>query len=88
VWVRRRSALPREGSTTARIKRSDIDVPLVNYSVRAPSDYVEGDIGGLAFYARQPVSFVHQIQPAGEIIRKIAADACDIIASRLAPLTR
>lgn len=79
---------PHEGITNARFKRTDIDVPLVNYSVMAPSDFVEGDIGGLALYAGQSVNFVRKVEPAGDIVRKIAAEAREVIAARLAPLTR
>ncbi|MDO8432923.1 MAG: nitronate monooxygenase [Candidatus Binatus sp.] len=79
---------PGEGESNARIKRPDIEVPLVRYSVMAPSDYIEGDISGLAFYAGQSVSYVHEIAPAGEIVRQIANEARDVIASRLAPLAR
>jgi nitronate monooxygenase len=78
---------PHEGITNARFKRTDIDVPLVNYSVMAPSDFIEGDIGGLALYAGQSVNFVRKVELAGDIVREIAADAREAIADRLTPLT-
>ncbi len=77
---------PHEGETTGRIKRADLELPIVNYSVAAPTESVEGDIGGLAFYAGQSVSLVKEIAPAGEVVREIAREAIDVIASRLAPL--
>jgi nitronate monooxygenase len=79
---------PHEGETTGRLKRTDLDVPVVNYSVMTPSESVEGDIGGLAFYAGQSVSLVKTIAPAGEIVRKIAHEASHAIESRLVPLVR
>ncbi len=79
---------PHEGETTGRLKGTDLDVPVVNYSVMTPSESVEGDIGGLAFYAGQSVSLVNEIAPAGEIVRKIAREASHVIASQLVPLVR
>lgn len=79
---------PHEGETTGRLKGTDLDVPVVNYSVMAPSEAIEGDIGGLAFYAGQSVSQVKTIAPAGEIVRTIAREASHVIASRLVPLVR
>ena len=79
---------PHEGETTGRMNRTDFDVPIVNYSVMAPSESIEGDISGLAFYAGHSVSMVKTIEPAGEVVRKIAREAADAIASRLAPLVR
>jgi hypothetical protein len=54
----------------------------------APSVDIEGDISGLAHYAGHSVSLVKSIAPAGEIVRTIAREAIDTIASRLAPLVR
>jgi NAD(P)H-dependent flavin oxidoreductase YrpB (nitropropane dioxygenase family) len=73
---------PKEGEANARL----LNASLVNYSVWPPSESVEGDVGGLAFYAGQSVSMVKEIEPAGEVVRKIAREAIDAIASRLAPL--
>jgi hypothetical protein len=56
--------------------------------VNPPSDSVEGDLSGLPFYAGQSVSMIDKIVPAAEIVRQIAAEARDVIASRLAPLVR
>ena len=79
---------PHEGERIGRLNRTDFDVPIVNYSVMAPSESVEGDVSGLAFYAGHSVSMVKTIEPAGEVVRKIAREASDAIASRLAPLVR
>jgi len=79
---------PGEGEVLARVRRSGLDAPLPTYSVSTPSDSVEGDISGLPLYAGQSVSLIKNIEPAGEIVRQIAAQARDVIASRLAPLAR
>jgi nitronate monooxygenase len=79
---------PHEGETTGRLTRTDLEIPVVNYSVMAPSTSVEGDISGLAFYAGHSVSLVKTIATAGDIVRTIAREAIDAIASRLIPLVR
>jgi NAD(P)H-dependent flavin oxidoreductase YrpB (nitropropane dioxygenase family) len=77
-----------EGETIARLRLGGIEAPLQRYSVNPPSDSVQGDISGLPFYAGQSVSMISKIVPAAEIVRQIAAEARDVIASRLAPLAR
>ena len=77
-----------EGEQIARMRRDDVDAPLVRYSVNPPSDSVEGDVSGLPFYAGQGVGQVTDILPAGEIVAQIAAEAQVVIGKRLAPLAR
>jgi nitronate monooxygenase len=77
-----------EGETVAHLRRGGVDAPLPRYSVNPPSDSVEGDISGLPLYAGQSVSLIDKIAPAAEIVRQIAAEARNVIASRLAPLAR
>jgi len=77
---------PGEGAAIVRMRRTDVEVPLVNYSVMAPTDYTEGQIERLAFYAGQSCNLVNEILPAGEIVRRIAAEATKLIADRLSPL--
>jgi nitronate monooxygenase len=79
---------PGEGVTLAHSRRADVEIPLVNYTVMCPADYIEGDIEGMPFYAGQSCSLVREILPAGEIVRRIAAEACKVIGQRLAPLAR
>ena len=81
-------ARPGEGETHAQSMRADVAMPLVNYAVMPPADYIEGDIAGLAHYAGQSCSLVHEVLPAGEIVRRIAREACAVISERLAPLVR
>jgi len=77
-----------EGEVIARLNLGGVDAPLSRYSVNPPSDSVEGDLSGLPFYAGQSVSMIDKIVPAAEIVRQIAAEAHDVIASRLAALVR
>jgi nitronate monooxygenase len=77
---------PGEGVVIVNMLRPDVEVPLVNYTVMAPTDYTEGQIERLAFYAGQSCSLVHEILPAGEIVRGIAAEAGRLIGNRLGPL--
>jgi NAD(P)H-dependent flavin oxidoreductase YrpB (nitropropane dioxygenase family) len=79
---------PGEGETIATSRRADVEIPLVNYTVMPPADYLEGDIEALALYAGQSCSIVREILPAGEIVRRIAAEAQVVIEQRLAPLVR
>lgn len=79
---------PGEGDPAGTMRRSDIEVPLVRYSVFPPTEYIEGDINGLAFYAGQSCGLVNETMPAAEIVRRIADEARTAIANRLAPLIR
>jgi nitronate monooxygenase len=79
---------PGEGKTIVRMNRAGVEIPLVNYTVMPPTDYTEGEIERLAFYAGQSCSQVNEILPAGEIVRRIATEAAQLIADRLSPLVR
>ncbi len=74
---------PEEGKSIGRITRADVEVPMVKYSVMAPVNSFEGDIEELPFYAGMSVSLVREKLPAGEIVRRIAAEAREVIAGRL-----
>lgn len=79
---------PGEGDAAGIMRRSDIEVPLVRYSVFPPTEYIEGDINGLAFYAGQSCGLVNDMVPAAEIVRRIANEARAAIANHLTPLLR
>ncbi|HVA82173.1 MAG TPA: nitronate monooxygenase, partial [Candidatus Binataceae bacterium] len=70
---------PGEGASNAKLIRPGLELPLANYSVSPPSEEMEGDLSGLAWYAGQSVTQVREIMPAGEIVRQIAADARAVI---------
>ena len=78
---------PGEGAEVGRISRAGIEMPpLAKYSVIPPAACAEGDIEQFAFYAGMACALTNEILPAGEIVRRIAADAHEIIANRLASL--
>lgn len=77
---------PGEGTTIVTMHRSDVEVPLVNYTVMGPADYTDGQVERLAFYAGQSCSLVHEILPAGEIVRRIATEAARLITNGLTTL--
>jgi NAD(P)H-dependent flavin oxidoreductase YrpB (nitropropane dioxygenase family) len=81
---------PGEGRSIGKMTRSgmDIEVPTVKYSVMAPTSSFEGDIEELALYAGMSVSLVREKLPAGEIVKRIAAEAAEIITGRLASMAR
>jgi nitronate monooxygenase len=74
---------PGEGIQTATLNRGQAAIPLANYSVAPPSALVTGDLGGLPMYAGQSVSLVHEVKPAGAIVREIAEQARGVISGRL-----
>ncbi len=74
--------------TIAHWRHSAMEIPLVNYTVMPPLDYVEGDIEGMPFYAGQSCGLVREVLPAAEIVRRIVAECCAVIEKRLVPLVR
>jgi len=60
----------------------------VKYSVMSADDSFEGDIEELALYAGMSVSLVREKLAAGEIVGRIAAEAREVIAGRLASMVR
>jgi nitronate monooxygenase len=79
---------PGEGVPMGAMHRSGIEVPLIRYSVFPPTEYIGGDVSGLAFYAGQGCELVTHEQPAGEIVLQIAEEARAVLTGRLATLTR
>lgn len=79
---------PGEGVAIVKMRRPDMEIPLVNYTVMPPTDYTEGEIDRLPHYAGQSCSLIKEILPAGEIVRRIVAEAAALIGDRLAPLVR
>lgn len=77
---------PGEGAQVASSRRHDAQIPLVNYTVMPPADYLDGNVERLPFYAGQSCSLVREIIPAGEIVRRIATEAHEVIAQRLAAM--
>jgi NAD(P)H-dependent flavin oxidoreductase YrpB (nitropropane dioxygenase family) len=69
-------AKPGEGTTIGKNRRADgttADVP--RYGASMPSGAFEGDLELASLWAGQSVDLIHDIKPAGEIVREIARDA-------------
>lgn len=80
---------PGEGATIGKMTRGGFESPpLVKYSVMSPTNEFKGDVEELPFYAGMSVSLVHDIRPAGEIVKRIAEEAREAIAGRLAAVVR
>jgi|SRR6516162_6534386 NAD(P)H-dependent flavin oxidoreductase YrpB (nitropropane dioxygenase family) len=77
---------PGEGKLLGTIQRAGVELPMVNYSVLPPLAEMQADLGGFAWYAGQSCALTKEILPAGEIVRRIAAEAGAVIANRLAEL--
>jgi nitronate monooxygenase len=77
---------PGEGEQIGVLKRSEIELPLVRYSVTPPITYIEGDTEAMALYAGQSCGIVNDLRPAGEIVKSIVNEARETIAQRLGPL--
>ncbi|MGH7913886.1 MAG: NAD(P)H-dependent flavin oxidoreductase, partial [Candidatus Binataceae bacterium] len=78
---------PGEGKVVGTLQHAGMAMPpLVKYTVMPPAEYVEGDLDEFPFYAGMSCGLVKDIAPAGEIVRRIAAEAREVISQRLAPL--
>ncbi len=77
---------PGEGKSIGKMTRAGFEAPMVKYSVMSPANSFAGDIEELPFYAGMSVSLVREKLPAGEIVRRIAAEAREVIAGRLASM--
>jgi len=77
-----------EGQSIGKMTHAGFEVPIVRYSVTSPNNSFKGDIEELPLYAGMSVSLVHEILAAGEIVKRIATEAREVIAGRLASMTR
>jgi nitronate monooxygenase len=67
---------PGEGEAVAR---GEDDREIARYSDDAPLVGATGDIEAMALYAGQCVGLARRIQPAGEIVREVAAEAAEAL---------
>jgi nitronate monooxygenase len=77
---------PGEGKSIGKITHSGSQIPIQKYSVMSPSSSFEGDIDEMPLYAGMSVNLVREKLPAGEIVRRIASEAREVIARRLASM--
>lgn len=66
---------PGEGDAIARID----GVPTFRYDSASPRDGVEGDVEQMSLWAGQSAGSLRRVEPAGEIVRRLAADAARIL---------
>ncbi|HVB82396.1 MAG TPA: nitronate monooxygenase [Candidatus Binataceae bacterium] len=78
---------PGEGRVVGTLRHAGMaTAPLVKYTVMPPAEYLEGELDEFAFYAGMSCALVGDVAPAGEIVRRIAAEAHEVIGRRLACL--
>ncbi len=75
---------PGEGEPIGVLRQGGLELALAKYSVVTPSENVAGDIDELPHYAGMSVNLIHEVLPAGEIVRRIIGEAQEVIARRLA----
>ena len=51
----------------------------MRYESASPRASLSGDIGELSLWAGQGVGLVHEVLPAGEIVRRVTAQAQEIL---------
>jgi nitronate monooxygenase len=61
------------------VGHNELGEPVARYSSSSPTDGATGDVEAMALYAGQSVGLVDRLQPAGEIVREIAAEAAQIL---------
>ena len=75
-------AKPAEGTVIGRVRRDDgttVDIP--RYAAAMPTGAFEGDIDLAALWAGESAALVHDIRPAGDIVREIAREADSYLAA-------
>jgi len=71
---------PGEGETVAAGPDGS---PIARYASSDPELGATGDLEALALYAGQSAGLIHEVLPAGEIVRRMAAEA-ELVLARLA----
>lgn len=72
-----RAQRPGSGEVVARRGSGE---PVLRYDGTSPTRDMTGDLEAMVLYAGQGVAQVHDVRPAAEIVREIAADAARILA--------
>ena len=67
---------PGEGDTVATLG----DEPIHRYDSTSPYDSLVGDVEALPMWAGQSVGLIREVEPAAEIVRRIATEAADALA--------
>ena len=76
---------PGEGTTIGVSRRADgSTIEVMRYTAAMPTGAFEGDLELAGLFAGESAELVHDIKPAGDIVREIARDADRILAERVA----
>ena len=70
-----RPPIGRRPGENDEVARDAAGTPIERYHVTQPFPGIEGDFEALALYAGQSVGLVRDVRPAGEIVRRLAAEA-------------
>jgi nitronate monooxygenase len=75
-----RSALERartlpEDAPVGKMTMGPMTVDIPRFGIPPPTATAEGEVGAMALYAGESVASIDAIEPAGELVRRIAADA-------------
>jgi nitronate monooxygenase len=72
--IERARALP-EDAPVGRMTMGPMTVEIPRFGIPPPTVTAEGDVTAMALYAGESVASIDAIEPAGEVVRRIAADA-------------
>eukprot|EP00897_Mesotaenium_endlicherianum_P003571 jgi/Mesen1/3241/ME000187S02415 len=70
---------PRVGHTTIY----GVEKEVARFSGTAPNAATSGDIGSMVLYAGQAVGLVHNVEPAGSVVRRLVEEAQHVISRQL-----
>jgi NAD(P)H-dependent flavin oxidoreductase YrpB (nitropropane dioxygenase family) len=70
---------PGEGKIVGSITRAGETWEVPRYGVVMPTTHFTGDLEAISWWAGQSVSLVHDIKPAGQIVRDIVREAEEVI---------
>jgi NAD(P)H-dependent flavin oxidoreductase YrpB (nitropropane dioxygenase family) len=68
------SALP-EDASVGKMTMGPMTVDIPRFGIPPPTATTEGDVDAMALYAGESVASINAVEPAGELVRRIAADA-------------
>jgi hypothetical protein len=64
-----------DGAVVVRV--GEASIPLPRFSVSPPTREMEGDVLAAALYAGQGVAAIRDVPGAGDVVRRLAAEATD-----------
>jgi nitronate monooxygenase len=72
--LERASTLP-EDAPVAKMTMGPMTVDIPRFGVPPPTATTEGEVAAMALYAGESVASINVVEPAGDLVRRIAADA-------------